>query len=87
MTKLFLLLIISLIIKCEGSDIVDDYYVDDPGNENKDLTRVAAGIDSVVAQNLDYTRLSVVFQNNFKNCGGSLVKGLYVLTSASCVYE
>lgn len=86
MTKLFLLIIASLIISISGG-VEDDYYTDEFIDENIDKTRVAAGTDSVQLQNLDYTRLSIVFQNNFKTCGGSLIKGLYVLTSASCVYE
>lgn len=66
----------------------DDYYlIDDYDNENDDNTRVAAGTDTLQLQNLDFTRLAIVFQSNFRTCGGSLIKGLYVLTSASCLFE
>lgn len=88
MAKLFLLIIISLIIKSEGrAEIAEhDYYlIDDYDYDDK--TRVAAGTDSNPRENLDYVRLDIVFQNVFRTCGGTLIKGLYVLTSATCLYE
>ena len=54
-----------------------------------DLTdsRVAAGIEAKVTDNLDFARLTIVFQNQMQQCGGSLIHPLFVLTSATCVKE
>jgi hypothetical protein len=49
--------------------------------------RIAAGVDAKPLENLDYARLAIVFQNYFRTCGGSLFSGIYVLTTASCVFK
>lgn len=89
MTKLILIIIFSLIIKIEAKldDEDADYYLLDDFINDNNTVRVAAGTDSLPQQNLDYVRLAIVFQNSFRTCGGSLIKGLYVLTSASCLLE
>ena len=60
------------------ADYIDEDLVFQP--------RIAAGVDAKPHENLDYARLAIVFQNYFRTCGKSLFSGVYILTTASCVF-
>ena len=50
-------------------------------------SRIASGITTKPEVVPDFVSLKIIFENELKTCGGTLIRPDYVLTSASCVFK